>query len=159
MRPLFLSCCHHILMALDSRSKKRPRVSCSSPNPIAITVAHGAETPQLEIGQDKFTPHADFWLGDGNLIILAGDTAFRVYNGLLVKKSTVFAALLSTSSSNATETFGGCSIVRLSDYPEDLADFLQYLMPCSHIRCVLSNYPSFYSAISHTHVPRPRQAA
>ena len=118
-------------MTLDSRSPKRRRVS-SSVTPVVI-VAPG-ESPELAHGQEKFIRHADFWLDDGNLILLAGDTAFRVYKGLLTKNSAVFADMFATGSADATETFDGCPVVRLPDHPVDLGDFLQYLMPCSKLR-------------------------
>ena len=118
-------------MALDSRSAKRRRVS-SSANPLII-VAPG-DSPELARGQEKFTRHTDFWLDDGNLILLAGDTAFRVYRDLLTKNSAVFADMFATGSADATETFDDCPVVCLPDHPTDLGDFLQYLMSCSKLK-------------------------
>ena len=67
---------------------------------------------------------------DGNLILLAGTTAFRVYRGILIKKSAVFADMFDTGSLDASQMFDGCPVVHLSDHPEDLRDFFQYLIPC-----------------------------
>ena len=112
-------------MARNSLSAKRRRIS-NDANPVVIVT--------LARGQEKFTRHADFWLDDGNLILLAGGTAFRVYKGLLTKHSAVFSDMFATGSADATEAFDGCPVVRLPDHPKDLRDFLQYLMPCSKLR-------------------------
>ncbi|KAI1797883.1 hypothetical protein LXA43DRAFT_272262 [Ganoderma leucocontextum] len=85
-------------------------------------------------GQEKFACDADFWLEDSNLILLAAGTAFHILRNLIVKKSAVFADMFAAGSPDATETFDGCPVVHLSDHPEDLRDFLQYLMPCSALR-------------------------
>ncbi|PIL26528.1 hypothetical protein GSI_12286 [Ganoderma sinense ZZ0214-1] len=140
------------MQTLDARSPKRRRTS-STPKPLFI-VAPG-ESPELPNGQEKFTRHADFWLDDGNLILLAGDTAFRVYKGLLTKNSGVFADMFATGSADATETFDSCPVVRLPDHPADLSDFLQYLMPCSKLRLCdglpVSDFAELHAAIHLAH--------
>ncbi|PIL26545.1 hypothetical protein GSI_12303 [Ganoderma sinense ZZ0214-1] len=119
-------------MTHDTPSTKRRRVP-SRTKPFVAILAPG-ESAELAHGQEKFIRHAvDFWLDDGNLILLAGDTAFRVYKGLLTKNSAVFADMFAAGSADATETFDGCPVVRLPDHPKDLRDFLQYLMPCSKL--------------------------
>ena len=100
---------------------------------MTIVILESAESRKPAKGQESFTRDPDFWLEDGNLILLAGATAFRVYRGILVKKSTVFADMFATGSLDTTETFDGCPVVRLSDHPKDLQDFFQYLIPCSDI--------------------------
>ena len=127
------SACRHAAMTDDPRSPKRPRLS---PAPQAIIIAapgdpSGSEGGSATGAEEKYTRDPDFWLEDGNLIILAGRSAFRVYRGLLAKFSPVFADMFTTGSAGATETFDNCPVVRLADHPEDLRDFLQYLMPCS----------------------------
>ena len=120
-------------MSHDSRSTKRRRTSDdSNPRPILIVAPGEWFKPTQAV--EVFTRHADFWLDDGNLILLAGATAFRVFRSILVKKSVVFADMFATGSPDATESFDNCPIVRLPDHPEDLRDFLQYLMPCSPLK-------------------------
>ena len=135
--PLFPGCfsayCHDA-MTDDARSPKRRRVSASSPT-IHI-VDPGAWSPSesdsdADGGKEKYARDLDFWLEDGNLILLAGPSAFRVYRGLLTRNSPVFADMFTAGSAGATETFDNCPVVRLVDHPQDLRDFLQYLMPCS----------------------------
>ncbi|PIL26527.1 hypothetical protein GSI_12285 [Ganoderma sinense ZZ0214-1] len=114
-------------MAEASRSTKRRRSSATAKS---IVILEPGESCNPAKGQETFTRDAHFWLEDGNLILLAGTTAFRVYRGILVKKSAVFADMFDTGSLDATETFDGCPVVRLPDHPEDPRDFFQYLITC-----------------------------
>ncbi|PIL26505.1 hypothetical protein GSI_12263 [Ganoderma sinense ZZ0214-1] len=143
-------------MTLDSHSAERPHVSGSgSPKPAIVIVARG-ESPELSDGQEKFISHTDFWLTDGNLILIAGDTAFRVYQGLLTRNSAVFADMFATAAADVTEMFDGCPVVRLPQvHPDDLRDFLQYLMPCSELRLrdglPVSDFSELHAAIHLAH--------
>ena len=116
-------------MAEGSRSSKRRRTSVASPKLFAI-IGVGEEFEPAE-GQDTFTFDFYFWLLDGNIILRAGHSALRVYRGILAQKSPVFRHMFDTRPLDAAETFNGRPVVRLSDHPEDLTDFLQYLIPCT----------------------------
>ncbi|RDX48935.1 hypothetical protein OH76DRAFT_1351645 [Lentinus brumalis] len=99
-------------MSEDSRSHKRTR----------------NEEPQA---LEPLVHDAEFWLDDGNVVLVARDTVFRVYRGLLAAQSTVFADMFTSSSSAADEVYEGCPIVRVSDSPEELRHFLRVLFPKS----------------------------
>lgn len=115
-------------MVEDSRPTKRCRTS-TTPNPPVI-LAPGEPSTSAH-GREAFTRDADFWLEDGNLILLADG----VLRSVLMKKSVVFTDMFATGSLDATETFDNCSVVRLSDHPAaDLRDSLQCLTPCSALR-------------------------
>ncbi|TEB27564.1 hypothetical protein FA13DRAFT_1634414 [Coprinellus micaceus] len=45
----------------------------------------------------------ELWYGDGNLIILSGDLAFRVYRGLLSKGSPVFGDMFEFPTAQGRE--------------------------------------------------------
>ena len=121
------------IMGHDSRSTKRRRTSDDG-SPILLIVAPGRPFKST-VDQEVFTRDTDFWLEDGNLILLAGSTAFCVHRSLLVKKSAVFAEMFPKDSYlDSAESFDGCPVARLPDHPQDLRDFLQYLMPCSPLR-------------------------
>ena len=85
--------------------------------------------------------HPDFWFDDGTIILVAQQTGFRVYRGLLASQSTVFSDMLSASSSSFDESLDGCPIVQLTDSPQDLAYLFGVLIPRSPIQCVIELLP------------------
>lgn len=91
-----------------------------------------SEDHQLLLAGDRF------WFEDGNVILVAGDTRFRVYQGLLAAQSSVLAHIFSSSSllgdtATSEEIVSGlgdpCLVVHLSDDPEDLRHMLRLFMP------------------------------
>ena len=77
--------------------------------------------------------HPEIWFDDGNIVLVARETAFRIYRRLLAGQSTVFSDMFASSTSSPDETFDGCPVVHLSDSPHDLAH-LRVLLPKSHIQ-------------------------
>ena len=84
-----------------------------------------ADTPAL----NNLTHHDEFWFEDGSIILVAGNTGFRVYRALLAAQSTIFADMFSSSSSGVEEIVDQRPVVYLSDSPKDLAHFLRVLLP------------------------------
>ena len=78
--------------------------------------------------------HPEIWYDDGNLVLVAHDTAFRIYRGLIAGQSSVFSDLFASSSSSPDESFEGCPVIHLSDSPQDLAHLLRVLLPQSRIQ-------------------------
>ncbi len=52
--------------------------------------------------------HPEIWFNDGNIILVAGGTAFRVYRGLLAAQSIVFCDMFSSSTPRPDETLDWC---------------------------------------------------
>ena len=77
------------------------------------------ETPKYQRG--------DVWFDDGNIVLFAQHTGFRIYRGLLAAQSTVFADMFVSTSSTADETLEGCPVVYLTDSGVDLAHLLRIL--------------------------------
>ena len=92
------------------------------------------EHPSISKMLDNVKRDPDLWLEDGNIVLVARDTAFRVYRGLLVKQSTVLADMFATGNPTADESLDGCPVVRLPDAPVDLKHLLHFLMPSAGIR-------------------------
>jgi hypothetical protein len=69
------------------------------------------------------------WFEDGNVILIAGDLAFKVYKGMLSRHSAIFADLfrLPQPKSTSEEMLEGCPIVHLHDSERDFGDFLMAL--------------------------------
>jgi hypothetical protein len=74
--------------------------------------------------------HPKLYMPDGTMVLLANNTLFRVYPGLLSKHSEVFRGMASLSGCQPpnSETYDGCPLVRMTDDPEDLAYFLNATM-------------------------------
>ncbi|KAI1795293.1 hypothetical protein LXA43DRAFT_992256 [Ganoderma leucocontextum] len=120
-------------MSQDSRPPKRRRDG-----------EDGTEASQDPI--DGLKRSEEFWIPDGNIVLVAGGMAFRVYRGLLTLQSTVFADLFASSSPRAEESHDGCPIIHLTDSPQDLAHLLCVLLPASRTffhRCKDDPKPSF----------------
>lgn len=71
----------------------------------------------------------EFWLEDGNIVLVTRNVGFRVYRALLAAQSTIFADTFAASSSTTDESYAGCPLVHLSDSPEDLRHLLRVLIP------------------------------
>ncbi|KAF9011980.1 hypothetical protein BDQ17DRAFT_1298357 [Cyathus striatus] len=76
---------------------------------------------------------SSLWFDDGNIVLQAGDTQFRVYRGMLTRHSTVFADMFSipqpshTHTSDDSDVVDGCPVVHLSDAAGDMEYVLSAL--------------------------------
>ena len=141
---------------MDSDDAKEDSCICTQTINTLTSITKPTNTNGVD-SEDPFTRDPDFWLEDGNIILLAGNTAFRVYRGLLKKHSVVFADMFATATVDAGETFEDCPVVRLSDHPEDLKDLLTCIMPCSTVRSVSPSILSFLQVITDTS-PSPHRS-
>lgn len=57
----------------------------------------------------------DPWFEDGNIILQAEQTQFRVYRGLLASSSDIFTDMFMIPQPTATNQVGGCAIIELPD--------------------------------------------
>nr|VWP01114.1 Cytochrome P450 51 [Ganoderma boninense] len=112
-------------MSDNGRPLKRARISETASSPDVPESSTSANLPHL------FEPHHEFWLPDGNIILVARAIGFRIYRGLIAAQSTVFEDMFASSSTDANEIFDGCPVVHLSDSPEDLVHLVRVLLPKS----------------------------
>lgn len=72
-------------------------------------------------------PHKELWFDDGNIILVAEDTSFRVHKSVLASKSVVFNDLFTVPQPATTgeKNIEGCPVVPLSDTAFDLATVLK----------------------------------
>ncbi|KDQ59527.1 hypothetical protein JAAARDRAFT_174906 [Jaapia argillacea MUCL 33604] len=68
--------------------------------------------------------HSDVWFDDGNLMVIAESTVFKVFKGQLAKASPIFHDMFGLSSSGV-DLLDGCPVVHLSDSVEDVAVMLR----------------------------------
>lgn len=78
------------------------------------------------------------WYDDGNIILQAESTQFRVYRGILVDNSTVFADMFGLDMSQPPEAVlvDGCAVVHLSDSAEDWRHVLHALYKRTYVNRV-----------------------
>ena len=121
-------------MSEVSRSSKRTR-SLSEED---------SETEGLPWPASSGNPAHDeeFWLEDGNIVLISCNIAFRIHRGLLAAQSSIFADMFTAASSSADESYEGCPVIHLSESPEDLRHFLRVLLPKSQRTYVSSMFMS-----------------
>ncbi len=91
---------------------KRPRTD-SGPTPL----------------KSQLTRDVEFWFSDGSIILIAGNTLFRVYHGVLAAHSVVFHDMLQFPQPPSSPSLDGCPTLDLSDSPADLRHLLRVLYP------------------------------
>ncbi|KAF9457883.1 hypothetical protein BDZ94DRAFT_1325912 [Collybia nuda] len=94
----------------------------------------GAMATSTSISESPDAPNSlsrlvrsDFWFLDGNIVIVAGDAAFKVHRGQLERHSEVFNDLFSVPQPEDAERLDGCLWVELYDRPSDVFYFLSAL--------------------------------
>lgn len=75
----------------------------------------------------------ELWQEDGNIILVAGGTAFKVYRGPLCDHSPVFKDMFSLPQPEPTLPSSPCPLVHLTDSPTDLRCVLLALMPSKRV--------------------------
>ncbi|CDO75242.1 hypothetical protein BN946_scf184633.g1 [Trametes cinnabarina] len=81
----------------------------------------------------------ELWFEDGNLVLVAGDTEFKVYRGPLIAHSDVFKDMLSLPQPGEDRQPGHlardfCPVIPLYDSPDDLRYVLRVFVPGSSLR-------------------------
>jgi BTB/POZ domain len=72
------------------------------------------------------TPHPDFWLYDGSIVLSVESCLFRVHQTILANHSEIFSDLFTVPQpvEDAEEMIEGCRIVHLPDSESDFVDLL-----------------------------------
>ncbi|KAA1468953.1 hypothetical protein DENSPDRAFT_870024 [Dentipellis sp. KUC8613] len=72
-------------------------------------------------------PDKDFWLADGNVVLICESVGYRVHQSILSRHSNVFKDMFAVGTAEGEETFEGCVTLRLHDSPEDFSFLLKAL--------------------------------
>src|ERR1700691_1251235 len=67
------------------------------------------------------------WFDDGNIVLEAEQTQFRVYRGILSENSVVFKDMFDLSRPGDEREVEGCPVVHLADSADDLLIVLEVL--------------------------------
>lgn len=113
--------------ASSARSTKRKRKDDDTTSDGPAAPIAGPSTSS--VAGVQFERDAEFWLDDGNLVLIARNTGFRIYRGLLAAQSEVFRDMFASSSPSTGECHNGCPVVYMSDSPEDLRRLLRVILP------------------------------
>jgi hypothetical protein len=81
----------------------------------------------MEIDPEPSEPHhsSQLWFDDGNVVIQAGNTQYKVYRGVLAARSPVFQDMFSFPQPPNLELIEGCPLVHLSDPALQVTPFLR----------------------------------
>ncbi|KAH9481024.1 hypothetical protein JR316_0005543 [Psilocybe cubensis] len=90
---------------------------------------------------------AEFWFEDGNIIIQAEKTQFRVYRGVLSRHSVYFKNLFGEPESNDKCLVDGCSVVRVSGTEVDWCKLLQAIHDFSQVKNASYSWPQLISLL------------
>jgi hypothetical protein len=83
----------------------------------------------------------DLWFEDGNIILRAENSLFRIYSGLLAARSSVFRDMLAfPPPAEGNPMTDDCHIVTVYDSAKDVTVFLKAIIDS---RCVLHAYHLF----------------
>ncbi|KAJ7689829.1 hypothetical protein B0H17DRAFT_1011892 [Mycena rosella] len=80
--------------------------------------------PQVDI-EPASEPRRELWFEDGNIILQAGNSQFRVYRGILAARSPIFQDMLSFPQPAESELLEGCPLVHLPDDETKVTHFLK----------------------------------
>ncbi|KJA15530.1 hypothetical protein HYPSUDRAFT_148990 [Hypholoma sublateritium FD-334 SS-4] len=90
-------------------------------------------TATTEPARDEAAPVQDLWFDDGNLILQAENSLFRIYRGLLSARSSVFKDMLAfPPPEGGNPMMDGCHIVTVHDSAKDMGFFLRAVFDSSY---------------------------
>jgi len=106
-----------------------PSISVSTLSDFTIADISDDESP---VDTTTITPHSTFYLEDGNLEVLCGNTLFRVHTSILSFHSPALRRMFDQTSLSSAESPGGCPRIPSSDTAADFATLLKmiYLPGC-----------------------------
>ncbi|TFK47038.1 hypothetical protein OE88DRAFT_850946 [Heliocybe sulcata] len=89
----------------------------------------------------------DLWLSDGNIMLIAGSTRFKVHRSQLERHSEVFRDMFALPQPSCQETVDGCLPVVLYDSPADLFFLLRALYDGLYFMKAIANNFQAISAV------------
>lgn len=80
-----------------------------------------------EEADSKIHGRGDPWFEDGNVVLVASQTSFKVHRGVLAKHSDVFQGLFNIPQPEDAEKYEGVPVIKMTDNPDDVSVFLAAL--------------------------------
>lgn len=72
-----------------------------------------------------YIQRSEFWQDDGNVILQARSTQFRVHKSMLSNHSSIFKDMFANAAPIGEELVEGCPVIHLSDSPVDMHHVLR----------------------------------
>jgi len=101
-----------------------PSISITSLSDFTVADISDDESP---LDPTAITPHDTFYLEDGNVEVLCGNTLFRVHPGTLSFHSPVISQMFAKSNLATAESPNGCPRILSSDTATDFATLLKVI--------------------------------
>jgi hypothetical protein len=101
---------------------------------MAATETRAAKRKRKDNLNNEQARRSQPWFEDGNIILEAEATQFRVYRGILAANSVIFKDMFEFGKPTNEGSVEGCPLVQLSDSAEDLQYVLEVLYN-AHSRC------------------------
>ena len=79
---------------------------------------------------ESITPDTTIWFEDGNVVVIAQTTGFRVHKSLLSRQSDVFRDVFdmpAPPAADESQQVYGCSMVRVHDTSYDMRELLKVI--------------------------------
>ena len=74
------------------------------------------------------------WFEDGNIVLRAENTLFRVHKGLLQKQSALFDDLFSLPiSEDTTDTYEGCPLIVVQETADEMEVFIRAIVDLTSV--------------------------
>ena len=107
---------------------------CASSKPFdnsdASSVDTKIESEAFETSGHRFEQVHSLWFEDGNVVIIADTTSFRIHRSVLARHSDVLADRLGSDLGHRdVNTTDGCLVVRVADSSRSFKAFLSLLYP------------------------------
>ena len=109
---------------LPTATTAKAMASASGPPPKRLRTDDNSDGDAVPQRDDSF------WFEDGNVVIVAQQTAFRVHRGVLSRHSETFSGLFTLPrpvGDAAQDDIEGCPIIRITDSSHDLKHLLHAL--------------------------------
>jgi len=107
-----------------SPTTQSPSISVSTLSD--FTIADTSDDESL-IDPTAITPHSTFYLDDGNVEVLCGNTLFRVHTTILSFHSPALRRMFGQTSLSSAESPNGCPRISSSDTITDFATLLKMI--------------------------------
>ncbi|TCD60222.1 hypothetical protein EIP91_010530 [Steccherinum ochraceum] len=108
----------------------------------------GTSGPSSKPTEPTNYSRGEVWLDDGNVVLVAEGTAFRVLRSILCSNSDVFRDMFTIPQPTDAETWEGCPVVQLQDSKVDLVYVLRALFDSKNTDWFRYNHQATFEAVS-----------